>query len=166
MALWKIIAKNELKLRTNKFRNHRILFFVLLYSFLIIWAFILAPMLFNFFMPTLADAIPEINLAVALVIEYALMAFFLSIFIYPLNSIYRKIEIGYKEIILASPATAGDIFLGEFMGKLPIYLGGVLLFAPLITGMLNPIINLNLIQYIIIYLSVFGLVNCGTILYD
>ena len=91
MALWKIIAKKEIKLRTNKFRNHRVLFFIILYSFFIIWAFFLAPMLFNLFMPTLAEIIPGINLAVALIIEYVLMAFFLSVFIYPLNSIYRKI---------------------------------------------------------------------------
>jgi len=164
MALWKIIAKKEIKLRTNKFRNHRVLFFIILYSFFIIWAFFLAPMLFNLFMPTLAEVIPEINLAVALIIEYVLMAFFLSVFIYPLNSIYRKIEIGFKEIILASPATPGDIFLGEIIGKLPIYLGGVLLFTPIITGMLNPIINLSLIQYIIIYACVFGLVLFATLL--
>ncbi len=164
MALWKTIAKNEIKLRTNKFRNHRGLFFIILYSFFIIWAFFLAPMLFDLFMPTLVEVIPEINLTVALIIEYVLMAFFLSVFIYPLNSIYRKIEIGFKEIILASPATPGDIFLGEIIGKLPIYLGGVLFFTPIITGMFNPIINLSLIQYIIIYVCIFGLVLFATLL--
>jgi len=165
MALWKTIAKNEIKLRTNKFRNHRVSFFILLYSFFIIWAFLLSPWLFDLIMPTFTAAIPEpqMYLAVALIIEYVLMAFFLSIVIYPINSIYRRVEIGFKEIILASPATTGDIFLGEFIGKLPIYLGGVLLFAPIITGMLNPIINLNLIQYIIIYLCFFGLVLFATL---
>jgi hypothetical protein len=164
MSLWKTIAKNELRLRTNKFRNHRISFFILLYSFFTIWAFFLAPWLFDLFMPTLIEAVPQINLAVALIIEYIMMAFFLSVFIYPLNSVYRKIEIGFKEIILASPATAGDIFLGEFIGKLPIFLGAILLFTPIITGMLNPIINLSLIQYLIIYLCVFGLIVFATLL--
>ena len=164
MALWKTIAKNEIKLRTNKVRNHRVLFFISLYTFFIIWAFILSPMLFDLFMPTLVGAIPQINLAVALIIEYVLMALFLFVVIYPLNSIYRKIEIGFKEIVLASPATAGDIFLGEFIGKLPIYLGGVLLFTPIITGMLNPIINLTITHYVIIYLCVFGLIVFATLL--
>ncbi|MFX1379081.1 MAG: hypothetical protein ACFFA4_08285 [Promethearchaeota archaeon] len=159
MTLWKTIAKNEIKLRTNKFRNHRVLFFISLYSFLIIWAFYLAPTLFNLIMP-IFESIPNFNLAVALIIEYVLMAFFLSIVIYPINSIYRRVEIGFKEIILASPATTGDIFLGEFIGKIPIYIGGVLLFTPIITGML---INLNLIQYIIIYICVFGLVLFATL---
>ncbi|MFX1420039.1 MAG: hypothetical protein ACFE9N_14065 [Promethearchaeota archaeon] len=164
MALWKTIAKNELKLRTNKFRNHRILFFIVLYSVLVIWAFILAPLLFDLFMPTLELMIPGLTRAVALIIEYMMMAVFLSVLIYPLNSIYRKIEIGFKEIILASPATAGDIFLGEFIGKLPIYLGAVLIFTPIITGMLNPIIGFSLIQNIIIYLCVFGCVLFAALL--
>ncbi|MFW9968985.1 MAG: hypothetical protein ACFFDF_02210 [Candidatus Odinarchaeota archaeon] len=163
MSLWKTIAKNEIRLRTNKFRKHRVLFFIVLYSFLIIWAFYLAPILFDLIMPTF-ESIPNINLAVALIIEYVLMAFFLSIVIYPINSIYRRVEIGFKEIILASPATTGDIFLGEFIGKLPIYLGGVLLFAPIITGMLNSIIDLNLIQFTVIYLCFFGLVLFATLL--
>lgn len=163
MTLWKTIAKNEIRLRTNKFRNHRVLFFFFLYSFLIIWAFFLAPMLFDLIMPTFIAAIPQINLAVALIIEYLLMAFFLTIVIYPINSIYRRVEIGFKEIILASPATTGDLFLGEFIGKLPIYVGGVLLFTPIITGMLNPIINLSLIQNLIIYLCIFGLVLFATL---
>ncbi|UCD01880.1 MAG: hypothetical protein JSV23_02340 [Promethearchaeota archaeon] len=166
MALWKTIAKNELKLRTNKFRNHRKLFFISLYSFFIIWAFLLAPWLFDLFMPTIVAAIPPITIkfAVALVIEYVMMAFFLSVFIYPLNSVYRKIEIGFKEIILASPASSGDIFLGEFLGKLPVYFGGILLFTPIIIGMINPIINLSTIQYLIIYLCIFGLILFATLL--
>jgi hypothetical protein len=164
MALWKTIAKNELKRRTNKFRNHRVLFFIILYSFFIIWAFILAPLLFDLFMPTLIALIDPIKSAVALVIEFVMMAIFLSIFIYPLNSVYRRTEIGFKEILLASPATAGDIFLGEFIGKLPIYLGGILLFTPIIIGMINPVINLSTIQYVVIYLCVFGLILFAALL--
>jgi len=164
MTLWKIIAKNELKLRTNKFRNHRVLFFIILYSFLILWAFVLVPILFDLFMPTFVESIPQINLAVALIIEYVMMAVFLSVFIYPLNSIYRKTEIGFKEIILASPATAGDIFIGEFIGRLPIFLGGILVFTPIIIGLLNPIFNLNVIQSIIIYGCISGLIIFAALL--
>lgn len=166
MSLWTKIAKNEVKLRTNKFRNHRVLFFIILYSFLLVWAFLLAPLLFDLFMPTFVEAIPQINLAVAvaLIIEYVLMAVFLSVFIYPLNSIFRRTEIGFKEIILASPATAGDIFVGEFIGRLPIYLGGILLFTPIIIGMLNPIFNLNIVQSIIIYGCISGLIIFAALL--
>ena len=164
MSLWKIIAKNELKLRTNRFRNHRLLFFILLYSFFILWAFLLAPFLFDLFMPTLAAQNPDILFAVALIMEYGMMALFLTVIIYPLNSIYRKTEIGFKEILLASPATAGDIFIGEFIGKIPIYLVGVLLIAPIFIGMFNPMINLNFLQYIVIYICITVLLMFATLL--
>ena len=55
MGLWKVIAKNELIRRTSKFRRHRLLFFLILYGALLIWGFILAPLLFDSFMPTLAE---------------------------------------------------------------------------------------------------------------
>lgn len=164
MSLWAVIAKNEQKLRTHRFRNNRVKFFIILYTSLILWALLLSPLLFNLFMPNLAAGIPDLIYSVGLIIEYMMMAFFLSILIYPLNNVYRKTEIGFKEILLSSPATAGDIFLGEFLGKLPIYLGGVLVFAPILIGILNPIVNLSLVQYAIIYMSIFGLVFLGTLL--
>ncbi|GAI50962.1 unnamed protein product, partial [marine sediment metagenome] len=44
-SLWKPIAKNEIRIRTSGVRNHRILFFAALYSLLLLWAFIVAPLL-------------------------------------------------------------------------------------------------------------------------
>jgi hypothetical protein len=129
-----------------------------------VWAFLLCPTIFNLFMPFLISQNPEILRAVSLLIEYGMMAFFLFIFIYPLNTVYRKTEIGFKEILLASPATSGDIFLGEFLGKGPIYTIIILTVTPLIIGMLNPILNLNVVQYIIIFLCIFGMVVFAALL--
>jgi hypothetical protein len=86
------------------------------------------------------------------------MIVFLMIMMFPIQTVFRKTEIGFKEVILASPATAGDIFLGEFFGKCPIYIGGVLIFAPIITGLINPLIQLTLIQYLITYGCIIGMV--------
>ncbi|MFX1344506.1 MAG: hypothetical protein ACFFBC_06340 [Promethearchaeota archaeon] len=165
MALWKSIAKNEIRLRTSLFRNKRVLILIILYSLLLIWAFFLCPAIFDLFMPTLIDNVgSEILMAVSLLIEFGMMTFFLFILIYPLNTVYRKTEIGFKEILLASPATSGDIFLGEFIGKFPIYTAIILTVTPIIIGMLNPIINLNAIQYSIIYICVFGMVFFAALL--
>ncbi|MFX1374452.1 MAG: hypothetical protein ACFFA0_01450 [Promethearchaeota archaeon] len=165
MTLWKPIAKNEIKLRTSLFRKNRVLFLIFIYCVLLIWAFILCPFIFDLFMPDLADIIgPEILMAVSLLIEYGMMALFLFTLIYPLNTVYRKTEIGFKEILLASPATSGDIFLGEFIGKFPIYTAIILTLTPLIIGMSNPIINLNVIQYLIIYICVFGMIIFSALL--
>ena len=160
MALWAKIAKNELRIRTSKFRNHRTLFFIFLYSFMFFWAFIFIPYLFQQFMPALAgmeDLAPFIIPAIAIIIEFAMMVLFIVILMYPLNNIYRKTEIGFKEILLSSPVTAGDIFLGEFMGKLPVLSSVVLVIAPMVIGLLNPIVRLTLVQAIVIYICIFGL---------
>ncbi len=161
MALWTKIAKNEMRVRTSKFRKNRLAFFLVLYSFLIFWAFFLCPLIFDQFMPTLAgleDLSPILVPSIAMIIEQLMMIFFIMIMIYPLNNIYRQTEIGFKEILLASPTTAGDIFLGEFSGKIPILFSYVFALTPIFVNMLNPIFNLNFIQTLVIYTCVFGLV--------
>lgn len=115
-------------------------------------------------MPTLALQFPEvIKVVIALLIEYFLMIFFLMVIMWPLNSVLRNAEIGFKEIVLSSPATAGDIFLGEFIGKLPVYSLGVLGIAPIILGLINPILDLTFLHLIVIYLSIFGVFIFGTL---
>lgn len=156
-SLWRIIAKNEIRIKTSNFRNHRLLLFLALYSSLFIWALVLAPYLFDLFMPTLADQFSEVfKPVVAIIIESLMMAFFLVLMIYPLNNVYKEDETGSKETLLATPVKANDIFLGEFLGKAPIYSMLVLILAPIIVGLINPIVNLTLTQYIIIYGTVFG----------
>lgn len=156
---WKAIAKNEIKLRTSRFRSHRKLFFIILYSLLLIWAFIGAPMLFDLFMPTLAtDYSSVFTEVVALLIESLMMVMFLVLVIYPLNNVYREDETSTKESLLTTPVKANDIFLGEFLGKSPIYTMAILIFVPIVIGMINPIIDMNIYQYLILYGSAFVLV--------
>jgi hypothetical protein len=156
---WQVIAKNEIKLRTSHFRNHRKLLFLVLYSILFSWAFIVAPLLFDLFMPTLAVQYSSIfKPAVAIIIESLMMILFLVLVIYPLNNVYKEDEGGAKESLLATPVKAGDIFLGEFLGKAPIYSMAILILAPIVVGMINPIVDLTLAQYVVIYGSVFILV--------
>ncbi|MFX0105399.1 MAG: hypothetical protein ACFE75_07910 [Candidatus Hodarchaeota archaeon] len=156
---WKIIARNEIRIRTSKFRNYRKLFFIALYSLLILWAVILAPILFDLFMPTLAVQFSDVfKPVVAITIESIMMILFLILIMYPLNNVYKENEIGSKETLLATPVKANDIFLGEFLGKSPIYSVAILILAPIIVGLINPIIDLTVLQYIVIYGSVFGYV--------
>ncbi len=167
MALWLKIAKNEVMVRTSKFRKNRLTFFIVLYSILIFWAFFLCPMIFDLFMPTIAgmENLSEFIIpSIAMIIEFLMMIFFIAILIYPLNNIYRQTEIGFKEILLASPVTAGDIFLGEFFGKIPILFSYVFALTPVFVNMLNPIFNLTFIQTFVIYCCVFGLVFMATLI--
>ncbi|MFW9825402.1 MAG: hypothetical protein ACFFE4_20845 [Candidatus Thorarchaeota archaeon] len=161
MALWMKIAKNEVRVRTSRFRKNRLAFFLILYSLLFFWAFFLCPLIFDQFMPTLTgmeELAPFLVPSIAMIIEQLMMIFFIAIMIYPLNNIYRQTEIGFKEILLASPTTAGDIFLGEFLGKIPVLFSYVFALTPVFVNMLNPIFNLTIVQTLVIYGCVFGLV--------
>ena len=41
------------------------------------------------------------------------MTVFVMFILYPLFTLFRKSEIGVKDIVLSSPVKSGDIFLGE-----------------------------------------------------
>ena len=158
-SLWRVIAKNEIRVRTSSFRNHRKSVFIAIYALLFFWAFVIAPFMFDMFMPTLAAQYSTIfKPIVAILIETLMMTFFLLLVMYPLNNVYREMEVGFKESLLATPVKPNDIFLGEFLGKAPIYSMMILILAPIIIGMVNPLINLTIIQYAVIYGCVFGVV--------
>lgn len=158
-SLWRVIAKNEIRVRTSSFRNHRKTFFIIMYAMLFLWAFVIAPFIFDMFMPTLAAQYSTIfKPVVAILIETFMMMFFLILVMYPLNNVYREMEVGFKESLLATPVKANDIFLGEFLGKAPLYSMMILILAPIVVGMVNPLIELTIVQFIVIYGSVFGLV--------
>lgn len=158
-SLWRVIAKNEIRVRTSSFRNHRKSVFILIYVLLFVWAFLIAPFIFDMFMPTLAAQYSSIfKPVVAILIETFLMTFFLILVMYPLNNVYREMEVGFKESLLATPVRPNDIFLGEFLGKAPLYSMVILILAPIIVGMINPLIDLTIVQYIVIYSCVFGVV--------
>jgi hypothetical protein len=164
-SLWQVVAKNEIRIRTSKFRNYRIVFFISIYSTLFIWALIFAPILFDVFMPTIELQYSTLfKPLVSLIIESLMMALFLVILMYPLNNVYRETEINFKESMLATPISSKDIFFGEFLGKMPIYLALILIIGPVLVGLINPLIDLNLIQYIAIYFSLFGLVSFANLI--
>ncbi|GAG78750.1 unnamed protein product, partial [marine sediment metagenome] len=90
-SLWKEIAKNEIRLRTSKYRSNRKLFFITLYSALFLWAFIIAPLIFDLFMPTLANEFSEVfKPTIAIIIESLMMTLFIMLLMYPLNNIYKE----------------------------------------------------------------------------
>ena len=160
MSLWKIIIKHEIRLKTYRYRKNRKLFLLIIYAIFIYWGFYLGPNLFDIIMSNVAQGIPsEFVSYSAKFIEYFLTSFFLIILIYPLYNLYRKAEIGHNEILLASPIKPGDIFLGEFVGKLIFYFLIILGMGPIIISLLNQIRTLNIFQYIAIYSSLFLLLT-------
>lgn len=159
MSLWRIIAKNEIKLKTFRFRKNRTLFFILIYSLFFLWAAYLGPVVFDAILPEILKDYTEFYEAIiTIVFEYSFMMLFVMYAIYPLFILYRKKEIGIKDIILASPIKPGDIYLGEFVGQIPFYFLFLLAIGPLGTSLsvqINP--NLSFFDYLIFYFSMFML---------
>jgi len=78
--------------------------------------------------------------------------------------LYKKTEIGYNEILVSSPVKSGDIFMGEFLGLLPFHLLGVLLIGPIITSLIMQIKTLTFLDFLIIYICIFVLINLGLLI--
>ena len=158
MSLWKTIVKHEIRLKTYRYRKNRRFFLVLVYTFFLYWGLYLGPNLFDIIISKIAQDIPNEYVSFSVkFIEYFLTSFFLIILVYPLYNLYRKSEIGHSEVLLASPIKPGDIFLGEYLGKLIFYYLLILGMGPVIISLLNQIRVLNYLQYILIYTSLFML---------
>jgi len=166
MSLWIIIAKNEIRIKTAKFRAHRNLFFVVIYAIFIFWATYLGPVIFDVIIPDILLALSGIlEFVLHFVIEVSLTTMFVMMILYPIFLLFRKSEIGVKDVILSSPVKSGDIFLGEFVGQLPFHFLIVLAIGPAVIsllGQVNP--QLTILHYLIIYLIIFLMMNFSLII--
>ena len=166
MSLWKVLVKNELRIRTARFKSHRKLFFISIYAIFLFWAMYLGPVFFNAVFPDILSAFSGV-LAIILnyVIEYFLMIVFVMFILYPLFTLFRKSEIGIKDVVLSSPVKSGDIFLGEFFAQLPFIFLIVLAVGPAAASLLsqvNP--QLTIVHYLAIYLVIFLLMTFSLII--
>jgi hypothetical protein len=166
MSLWIIIAKNEIRIKTAKFRAHRNLFFVVIYAIFIFWATYLGPVIFDAILPDILQALSGVlEFVLHFVIEVSLTTMFVMMILYPIFLLFRKSEIGVKDVILSSPVKSGDVFLGEFVGQLPFHFLIVLAIGPAVIsllGQVNP--QLTILHYFIIYLIIFLMMNFSLII--
>ena len=166
LSQWTIIAKNEIRLKTNRVRTYRKLFFILIYILFLFWAIYLGPVIFDAIIPEFVKEFSDIVVPIfSTLVEYTFMVMFITYIMYPIFMLYRKAEIGYKDILLATPTTPGDVFVGEFLGQTPFYFLFVLAIGPLFNGLLlqiNP--NLTLIHYFIFYVVIFTLLIFGLLI--
>ena len=166
MSLWKIILKNELRQKTYLFRKNRKLFFILIFGIFLFWAIYLGPILFDIMIPDLLKEFSNMLVPIlSTLVEYTFMVLFLLYIMYPIFMLYRKSEIGHKDIILSSPVKPSDIFIGEFLGQFPFYFLFILAMGPLINSILlqiNP--NLTIFHHFILYIIIFTLLIFGLLI--
>ncbi len=159
--IWYHIAKKEIRLRTSKLRKQRKLFFVMIYGFFLFWAIFLGPYIIDLLLPDLLKTYgSSLETILHPIIEYSFMMLFIVFLIYPLITLYRRLEIGIKDVVSSSPAKPGDIFLGEFIGQLPFYILIVLAIGPLGLAVLMQInSNLTLWHHLLFYITIFFLIT-------
>jgi len=166
MSLWIKIAKNEIRLKSNRLRRNRPLYFILIYAIALFWALYFGPLLFDAILPEILKSFSTYYEPIlSNLLEYSFMLIFLLYIMYPLFMLYRKSEIGNKDLILASPVKPGDIFLGEFMGQVPFYFLFILGIGPFIISILlqiNP--EMTILHYLIFYVATFILLLLGLLI--
>ncbi|MFX1302031.1 MAG: hypothetical protein ACFE9X_01610 [Promethearchaeota archaeon] len=164
MSLWIPVAKNEIRLKTSRFRKNRKLFFIVIFSIFLLWSSYLGPILIDAILPEIIKIFSSNYVGIIIpLIEYTFSTLFLMYVMYPLFILFRKAEIGYKEIILASPIKRSDIILGEFIGRLPFYALLILGIGPFgITLILQINPEMNIFHYLIFYLIFFSLSIFGS----
>ncbi|MHA2283882.1 MAG: hypothetical protein ACXAC5_23830 [Promethearchaeota archaeon] len=166
MSLWKIILKNEIRQKTYLFRKNRKLFLIVIYAIFLFWALYLGPILFDTIIPELLKDFSALIVPIlSTLVEYSFMILFVLYIMYPIFMLYRKSEIGHKDIILASPVKPSDIFLGEFIGQLPFYFLFILGMGPLVNSLLlqlNP--NLTILHHFVLYIIIFMLLIFGLLI--
>ena len=166
MSLWRVIAKKEIWLKTSRFRKKRKLFFISIFGLFLFWAAFLGPILLDSFIPEIfKNYSGSFESLFTILITSTFASLFLMQVMYPLFILFRKEKLGKKEILLTSPVTPGDIFLGEFLGQIPFYALFILGIGPFLTSLLLQInSNLTLFHHLAIYLIFFALFISGSLI--
>ena len=149
---WLVIAKNEYRIQTSWIRDFRRYFPFAAVGLLAVWVFYLAPMLVQ----SLMDDFIEVIVSQVAVVLFEIILFMMSAFLVILpvsNTLKDEGGINRVELMLKAPVRPGDVLVGEFLGKTPMYAILAIAVAGLFTALLVPL-GLSLLQTaLIIFLA-------------
>ena len=163
---WLVIAKNEYRVQTSWIRGIRRYFPFAAAGLLAVWVFYLAPMMVQ----SLMDDFIEVLVSQVAVALFEIILFMLSAFlaIIPVsNALKDEGGIGRVELMLKAPVRPGDVLVGEFLGKTPLYAIFAIAVAGLFTALLVPLGISPLQTALIIFLAVITCLSAfwvGTVL--
>ncbi|KKN38253.1 hypothetical protein LCGC14_0755230 [marine sediment metagenome] len=166
MSLWKVIAKKEIWLKTSRFRRKRKIVFIFIFGLFLFWAAYLGPILLDSIIPEIFKGFTgNFESVLVRLLENMCASLFLMYVFYPLFLLFKGDQISNNEIVLASPANSGDIFIGEFLGQLPFYFLFILGTGPFITAILLQFnYSLTIFHHIFTYIILFTLFVLGSLL--
>ncbi|MFX1597966.1 MAG: hypothetical protein ACFFC5_02770 [Promethearchaeota archaeon] len=155
LSTWLVIAKNEVRLWSNRFRRNRKAFFIGLIIFLGIYAFFLVPWLYNALLPGL---IIEILVIYGPLISPTIASFmflmFLVLLIWPLNQALQDVRVGQVEVMMAAPIRPHHILFGKYVGRLPTYFIAIAAVAPWILGFFVTAFSIDVLGQMVILFSI------------
>jgi len=139
---------------TAKVRRFRVSSFIIITILLFLWGYFAVPLIMADLAPGLGGMGDLLLPYIGGLIEYIFVLLFAFFIMYQLSSSLQNLEQGQHDILLATPIKEGDIFLGEYLGKLPVYAWGIMFIVPLITGLLQNLFSITPLDIIIISLLV------------
>ena len=154
---WLAIAKAEFQVLSSSMRRNRRLFMGILYAVALVWATVLAPMIFNAILgalfpmhvlrPMLMVMFPGLMRTVGLFL-------FLVLLLFPLSYALQEIKIGQWEIFLSNNVRTRDIMAGTFLGKVGLYGLIIVFLAPILVTPFMLAFEVSIIGQLLVYCTV------------
>ncbi|TFG04783.1 MAG: hypothetical protein EU536_03825 [Promethearchaeota archaeon] len=161
--LWLSIAKNEIRLWTSQFRNHRRLLFIIIAAIMGIYALVLVPLILSPFHDAIYGLLDDLNsiglLSFVIFFVFALVGLitFFWCISYPLSATVQDTSdlSGKLEVLLSSPIKPQDILLGKFLGRFPTILIMILAIFPWLVNFFGIRIPISPFAQLAIYMVIF-----------
>ena len=162
---WLAIAKAEFQVLSSSLRGHRKLYMGILYSLALVWAVVLAPIMYSYVLGALFPM--EVLRPMLIVIFPGLMRtvglfLWLILLLFPLSYALQEIKIGQWEIFLSNNVRTRDIMAGTFLGKLGLYGLVIVLLAPLLITPFMLAFKVSVVGQLLVY-GVVTMLAMGTI---
>jgi len=133
-----VIAKNEYRVTTSWIGPLRRYFPLVAGGLLAIWVFYLAPMMAR----SLVGEFHEMLVSQIAVALFEIILFVFSLFLMLIrvsNTLKEEGGVGQVEMMLKAPVRPGDVLVGEFLGKTPLYAIFATFAAGLFSALLTPL---------------------------
>ncbi|MFW9908227.1 MAG: hypothetical protein ACFFEF_06600 [Candidatus Thorarchaeota archaeon] len=149
---WFSIAKAEFRVQTSNQKGRRVPMMAALVVFGVLWAIFIAPFVMGFVLTEIFH-LPTSILAILMpgLLRAGLMFIWFVLIVFPLANALKEMKTGQWEILLSSNASGRDIFLGSFLGKLPVNSLIVLYLSPLLVSPFAQALDISLVGQALIY---------------
>jgi hypothetical protein len=134
---WLIVAKYQYRITTSSIRGIRPYFPYLVIGFLAVYVTFIAPAIVALFVNDFLTFI--ITQAAIPMVQIILFMFFFYLILFPISDTLREMQTNQLEIFLKAPIKPGDVLLGEFLGRMPLYAIVIVVITGTFTALMKPL---------------------------